>query len=125
MSRIVTIVLPELWQLSKVPREQIQVLICPEDVHMTWDNEQDRPESRGTWVLEWLRNEGDLVMDGEAIAVLVGFGGTVAIDLASSADGVLTQIVAKEGTARSGDVIAIVRTKNARTEDPHVLPFRK
>lgn len=112
MTRTISIVLPEFRHLSGVPRGSVEVVVCPEAIEMEWTDDDD-PTSGRTWALEWICGEGDDVKEGQPIAALIGFGRTMAIDITSSIDGVLTQIVAKEGRARPGDVLALVSVKRS------------
>jgi len=61
----------------------------------------------GEWVLDWLKNEGDTVTAGEPLAELRGLCET--IPLASPVNGVLAEIVAKEGVVPSRSVVAFVQ----------------
>ena len=64
-------------------------------------------EAGGEWVLDWLKHEGDTVRAGELLAELRGHG--CPETLPSPVDGVLKEIVAKQGVVPPRSVVAFVQ----------------
>lgn len=115
---LIEIRLPELVvAVSQVPRQGVRVFVgsVEKDATRSWDE-----LAPWEWVLNWMRNEGDSVLEGEPLAVVVGCTGTTAIDVSSPVDGVLVRIVATEGVVLPGSVLGFV--KAAKVELASEIP---